>query len=91
MNQPIKCGDMCYIMPHQEKCFCFLFTNTDDAFTFSIGVLIVGENEWQMRGMCTSLQRHSAPVTATAAPGEKKKRRSFFSFFRVCAVHWADG
>lgn len=45
MNQPIKCGDMCYIMPHQEKCFCFLFTNTDDAFTFFIGVLIVVESE----------------------------------------------
>ncbi len=41
MKQPIQCGELCYVLPHQNVSFCFLFTNEDDAFVFSIGVRVL--------------------------------------------------
>lgn len=40
MDNPVKFGDRCYVMPHKDVCFCFVFPSASDAEIFELGVCV---------------------------------------------------
>ena len=81
MEEPIKFGDRCYVMPHRDVSFCFVFPYANDAETFYYGVSTHDQFKEQTKAIGQELV---IPETEEIQVPEKQSRRwSWKGIFKV--------
>ena len=81
MLNATKFGDLCYILPHQNKSFCFLFSNSADEVIFESGVINFNcchiVDEWRLFYYATNFATFSSS-SSRAKEEEETKYTIFF-------------